>query len=693
MSENRDIALEVVEAIGGKENIASFAHCATRLRIMVRDQNKVDQARIENTDKVKGAFFNSGQYQIIFGTGTVNRIFEEVEKLGIESTSKEEIKSEGKKQGNAFQRAIRTFGDVFVPIIPVLVATGLFMGLRGLLTQELVLSWFGATPDSIPPNFLLFTQVLTDTAFAFLPALVAWSAFRVFGGSPVLGIVLGLMLVNPALPNAYAVADGSAEALTMFGFIPVVGYQGSVLPAFFVGLLGAKFEKFLRKRVPEALDLILTPFITLLVMITLGLFAIGPVFHSLENVVLHGTTFLLDLPFGIAGLLIGFFHQIVVVTGVHHIFNFLEIQLLEQTGSNPFNAIITCAMAAQGAACLAVGLKTKNAKLKALALPSSFSAFLGITEPAIFGVNLRYMKPFVMGLIGGAAGGFLASFLHLAGTGMAVTVIPGSLLYLNNQLPLYILCNLVGAAVAFALTWLFGYKDEQVLAVDANESSVSKNEPVVPSASAAKASNSAAVSSASLSAGPNERQAEQKTSASAANGRESNIQEVKGTDTQPVTLHVKAPMTGRALPLSEVPDPAFSGGHMGSGIAIEPSEGRVFAPFDCTVAHVMDKSKHAVILEHDNGAQLLIHVGINTVSLKGEGFTTHVKSGDRVSEGQLLLEFDLNVIQAAGLSSITPILVPDGIDAVLDVQPQAEGTVTAGEQDVLGVQVSASQSA
>lgn len=661
MSENRDIALEVIEAIGGKENIASFAHCATRLRIMVRDKEKIDQSRIENTDKVKGAFFNSGQYQIIFGTGTVNRIFEEVEKLGIESTSKEAIKSEGKKQGNAFQRAIRTFGDVFVPIIPVLVATGLFMGLRGLLTQELVLSWFGMTPDSIPPNFLLFTQVLTDTAFAFLPALVAWSAFRVFGGSPVLGIVLGLMLVNPALPNAYAVADGSAEALTMFGFIPVVGYQGSVLPAFFVGLLGAKFEKFLRKRVPEALDLILTPFITLLVMITLGLFAIGPVFHSLENIVLHGTTFLLDLPLGIAGLLIGFFHQIVVVTGVHHIFNFLEIQLLEQTGSNPFNAIITCAMAAQGAACLAVGLKTKNAKLKALALPSSFSAFLGITEPAIFGVNLRYMKPFVMGLIGGAAGGFLASFLHLAGTGMAVTVIPGSLLYLNNQLPLYILCNLVGAAVAFALTWLFGYKDEQILAVDGNES---------------PASNKDFVASSALD------------SATAAKPAESNAKEGIATEAQTLTLNVKAPITGRVLPLSEVPDPAFSGGHMGSGIAIEPSEGRVVAPFDCTVAHVMDKSKHAVILEHDNGAQLLIHVGINTVSLKGEGFTTHVKSGDRVSEGQLLLEFDLNAIQAAGLSPITPVLVPDGIDAVLDVQPQAEGQVTAGEQNVIVVNTS-----
>lgn len=213
------------------------------------------------------------------------------------------------------------------------------------------------------------------------------------------------MLVNPALPNAYAVAGGTAEPLIMFGFIPIVGYQGSVLPAFIMGLIGAKLEKALRKRIPEALDLILTPFLTLLLMITLGLFAIGPLFHSLETGVLNATTYVLDLPLGIAGLLIGALHQIVVVTGVHHIFNFLEIQLVERTGVNPFNAIITCAMAAQGAACLAVGLKTKNTKLKALALPSSLSALLGITEPAIFGVNLRYMKPFVMGLIGGAAGG------------------------------------------------------------------------------------------------------------------------------------------------------------------------------------------------------------------------------------------------------------------------------------------------
>jgi len=635
MTDNQRIAKEVLEAIGGRENIASFAHCATRLRIMVHDKDQINQEKVENIDKVKGAFFNSGQFQIIFGTGTVNRIFEEVKNLGIESSSKEEVKREGKKQGNVFQRAIRTFGDVFVPIIPVLVATGLFMGLRGLLTQDEILSWFGLTPKDISPNFLLYTQVLTDTAFAFLPALVAWSAFRVFGGSPVLGIVLGLMLVNPALPNAYAVAEGTQKSLTMFGFIPVVGYQGSVLPAFFIGLIGAKFEKALRKRVPEALDLILTPFITLAVMITLGLFAIGPIFHSLEEWVLTGTTAVLNLPYGIAGLLIGFFHQIIVVTGVHHIFNFLEIQLLEKYGSNPFNAIITAAMAAQGAACLAVGLKTKNKKLKALALPSSFSAFLGITEPAIFGVNLRFMKPFIMGLIGGAVGGFLASLFGLKGTGMAVTVIPGTLLYLNNQLFLYILVNVVAMAVSFTLTWLFGYKDE-----------------------------------------PIESKANNETKESATENNKTEEQVDKATNALTL-LEVPAPIKGNVLKLEEVPDPVFAQKQMGEGVAIQPSEGKVYAPFDSSVGYLAE-TKHAIFLEHESGAQLLIHVGIDTVNLKGKGFTSHIKTGDKVKAGQLIMEFDLDVIEQAGLSSITPVIIPSGVPAVKEVlckENETDGSV------------------
>ena len=460
MSENRRIAEEVIEAVGGRENISSVAHCATRLRIMVNDKELIDQKRVEGIQKVKGAFFNSGQYQIIFGTGTVNRVYEEVAGLGLATMNASDQKKEAAKSGTRFQRAIRTFGDVFVPIIPVLVATGLFMGLRGLLMQEQILGLFGLAPDDVSANFLLFTEVLTDTAFIFLPALIAWSTFRVFGGSPIIGLVLGLMLVSPSLPNAWSVAGGEVTPIEFFGFIPVVGYQASVLPAFIAGIIGAKLERWIRKRVPESLDLILTPFLTLLVMIILALLVIGPIFHIVENGILSVAKTVLSWPFGISGLIIGGLNQIIVITGVHHVFNMLEIQLLAEFQSNPYNAIVTCSTAAQGGAALAVAMKTKSAKLKALGFPSALSAFLGITEPALFGVNLRYGKPFIMGLVGGAVGGFLASLLQLEATGMAVTVIPGTLLYLNGQLLAYVLVNLVAIAVAFALTWMFGYSDK-----------------------------------------------------------------------------------------------------------------------------------------------------------------------------------------------------------------------------------------
>ena len=270
------------------------------------------------------------------------------------------------------------------------------------------------------------------------------------------------MLVNPSLPNAYAIAGGTAEPIIMFGFIPVVGYQGTVLPAFFAGMIGAKLEQSLRKRIPDTFDLLLTPFCTLLIMSILSLFIIGPIFHSLETVVLNGTLVVLNLPFGIAGIIVGGLQQVIVVTGIHHIFNFLETQLLATQGKNAFNALISCAMSAQVGATLAVGFKTKDAKLKALALPSALSASLGITEPAIFGVNLRFIKPFICALIGGAIGGFFASIFKLAGTGMSVTVIPGILLYLNEQLPLYILSIVIACGAGFGLTYVFGYDDKML---------------------------------------------------------------------------------------------------------------------------------------------------------------------------------------------------------------------------------------
>lgn len=454
----KEIAQALIPLVGGRENILSVMHCATRLRIVVSDKDKIQVKEVENLDKVKGSFFNAGQYQIIFGTGLVNRVYEAVmNELGLQPEAAVDDKPAKPVTGNRFQRAIRMFSDVFVPIIPVLVATGLFMGLRGLLTQEAVLGVFGMTPDDIPQQLLLFTQILTDTAFAFLPALVCWSTFKNFGGSPVIGIVLGLMLVSNSLPSAYDVGSGVAQPLIFFGFIPVAGYQGSVLPAFATGVLAAKFEKFLRKHVPDAIDLIVTPFLTLLVGILMAMFVLGPILHMVENGVLFVVEGLLTLPMGIGGLIYGSFGQLLGIFGIHHILNFLEISMLAKDGWNYLNPIGTCGNVAQAGAVLAVAIKAHSAKTKQVAYPSCLSALLGITEPAVFGVNLRYVKPFVMSMIGGGVGGFLASLFGLRATGMSITGIPGTLLYLNEQLPLYILVNVVAFAVAFVLTWLFGF--------------------------------------------------------------------------------------------------------------------------------------------------------------------------------------------------------------------------------------------
>ncbi|MGM0219384.1 PTS transporter subunit EIIC [Enterococcus sp. AZ126] len=459
---NKDIAIQILELVGGNENVQSVTHCATRLRIIVNDKDKIDIKGVENIDKVKGSFFNSGQYQVILGTGLVNKVYDEFIPL-IDGSRRNISEDSTVKQKITFQRAIRIFGDVFVPIIPVLVATGLFMGLRGLFTQEAVLGVIGLTPDDIPQQFLMFTQILTDTAFAFLPALVAWSTFRIFGGTPILGIVLGLMLVSSVLPNAYEVGQQTAKPLVFFGFIKVVGYQGSVLPAFVTGILGSKIELFLRKRIPDSLDLILTPFLTLLTGLTLALFIIGPIFHEVEIGVLHGVEFLLNLPLGIGGLIYGSFGQLLGIFGIHHVLNFLEISMLGQDGWNYLNPIGTCGNIAQAGAVLAVAMKSTSPKMKQIAYPSALSATLGITEPAVFGVTLRLVKPFIMSMIGGGVGGFLASIFKLRASGMALTGIPGTLLYLNEQLPLYILVNLVAFGVSFGLTWTIGYQKNQEL--------------------------------------------------------------------------------------------------------------------------------------------------------------------------------------------------------------------------------------
>ena len=445
------VAKLIEKYVGGMDNVRNAEHCATRLRLIINDKSKIDEKAIENIDGVKGQFFAAAQYQIILGTGFVDKVFAEfVKGTNFSGVSNKE---EAYAQMTPLQKISRTLGDVFVPIIPVLVATGLFMGLRGA-AQSLGVQF--------SDNVLLLSQILTDTAFIFLPALVCWSTMKRFGGTPVIGLVLGLMLVGPQLPNAWAVAGGDVKPIPMeiFGMtIGIVGYQGSVLPALVLGIFAAKLQKTLKTVVPDIIDLIVTPFVTLFISMILGILIIGPIMHSLETTIFGAVSAFLQMPMGIGGFIVGGLQQVIVVFGVHHVFNALEVQLLATTGVDPFNAIITGAIVAQGGAAVAVAMKTKDAKKRALYISSAVPAFLGITEPAIFGINLRFMKPFLYALVGGACAGGVASFLHLAGTGMGITVLPGTLLYLDHLLE-YVIVNLIGFGVAFGLTFTL-FKPEE----------------------------------------------------------------------------------------------------------------------------------------------------------------------------------------------------------------------------------------
>lgn len=458
-------AKEIIAAVGGKENVRSVAHCATRLRLILVDKDQVDEKGINEVEGVKGVFFNSGQYQIILGTGVVNKVYDEVMKLDIGASTAEEVREVKEGNKTKLQKAVRTLGDVFVPIIPAIVATGLLLGLKGALLNNNFLALFGLSTADIPATLNTLLDVLTGTTFSFMPALVCWSAFRTFGGNPVLGIVLGLMLVSPSLPNAYSVADPNSGVtpLYLFGWIPIVGYQGSVLPAFVVGLIGSKLEKKLHKIVPEALDLLLTPFSVLTIMMLLSLTVIGPALHLVENGVLAVLEFFIGIPFGIGGFLIGFFWSMIVLTGIHHLSNILEISILTNTGFNPVNAIYTFGGFANAATCLAIALKAKKRSVRTLGKSATISSLLGIGEPALFGVILRYsIKPFLMMCLASGFAGMASNLLGLQGTGNGISTLPGILLFIYSpsQLIGFIVVAVLTFVLSFALTWFFAVPEE-----------------------------------------------------------------------------------------------------------------------------------------------------------------------------------------------------------------------------------------
>lgn len=613
-------AHEILSAIGGKDNLASAAHCATRLRLVIADNSKVKKSVLENIDGVKGVFEASGQLQVIIGTGTVNKVYDEfIAEAGIEAATKEDVKAAAAAKSPWYKRAIKSLGDIFVPIIPAIVATGLLNGLLGGLVQVF--------PNMASSHLYELLNIFSNTALTFLPILIAISAAKIFGGNQYLGAVIGMIMIHPNLVNAWTVAGG-AETSTLWSWfglwdISNVGYQGHVIPVILSVWLMSAIEKKLHKKVPEMLDLFVTPLCSVLVAGFFSLTLIGPVFAQLESWVLSGAQALIAIPFGIGAFIMGGVYAPTVVAGVHHMYNAIEMMMLADNGMNTWMPIATAANVAQGAAALAVALKTKNKKTKAMALPASLSAFLGITEPAIFGVNVRFMRPFIAGMIGGACGAALASIMNVYATANGVTGLFG-LLITADTLGGYILTMLVAFGVAFAVSWIMGIKED---------------------------------------------------------APEETVEDANDTAELPETSdnEILSPLAGKAIALEDVPDPTFAEGILGLGAAVEPSEGKITAPADGTVGTLFD-THHAIGLNLDNGAELLIHIGINTVELGGEGFTAHVSEGDRVKKGQTLITFDKELIASKGYKTVTPVIVtnPDEYSAV---KCRADGNVT--EKDVL----------
>ena len=605
----RKCAEQIAANIGGGANVISAAHCATRLRLVIADNSKVNKKALEEVDGVKGMFESNGQLQLIIGTGTVNKVYDEfLSVTGASAASKDDVKKAAASKMPLWKKILKTPGDVFVPILPAIVASGLMMGL-----VEAIPKFFPAFAGT---DWYSFLDLVANTAFALLPVLVAISAARVFGGNIFLGAVIGLMMVHPALINAWTVgnyAAGEIPTWQLFFFkVQQVGYQGHVIPVILAVLLMATVEKWLHKHVPEMIDLFVTPLCTVLVTAFITFPIIGPIFSVLENYVLTGAKWLASSKLGAA--VMGAIYPWTVVMGLHHMYNVIEAGMIAQTGLNTWMPIASAANFAQFGACLAVALKVKNQRTKSVALPSSLSASLGITEPAIFGINFRFMKPFLCGMAGGAVGAFFGAIFGLGAPVYGVTGIPA--IPAVNKTGLYLVELLISAGVAFALVWTIWHeeKPEEAKAEPAPEAKPAEPALTVPTVSVIR-----------CAAG-----------------------------------QVLQPVEGNVIARESIPDDTFASGVLGDGIGVEPTAEVVVAPFDGTVSSVAE-SHHAVGLE-SNGMELLIHVGVDTVNMAGDGFTCLVAEGDEVKAGQPLIRFDRQKIKTAGYSDTVAVLLTNSDD-------------------------------
>ena len=659
------VAGEVVEAVGGASNISAAAHCATRLRLVIADESKINQQALDDNEDLKGTFAAGGMFQIIVGPGDVDQVYDHmVADHGVREVSKDEAKEEAEAGGNIFSRFVKMIADIFVPVLPALIAGGLLMALHSVLTAK---GLFG--DQSVIQMFPVMTDydalinLVSSAAFAFLPVLVGFSAAKRFGGNTYLGAAMGAAMVSPSLLSAYSMTDAAAAAKfwaytdqssvwNLFGLeVTKVGYQAMVIPTLVVTWIMCLIEKSLHKVLKGTADFLLTPLITLLITGFLAFVVVGPITRELSNYLTYGINWAYTTLGLFGGLIFGFFYSAIVVTGLHQSFPAIEIPLLPSNGGagDFIFPIASMANVAQGAAALAVFFKTRDAKLKGLAGAGGVSAVFGITEPAIFGVNLRLRWPFYCAMVAAGIGSAGVALLNVRGQALGAAGFVGFVSIIPQSIPAYLALEVLVFVLSFGFTFAYAMTRGKA---DMEGRAPAKKEAVVAAAVAAPAGGAApAAAPAPVPSFSDEAKAD---------------------------LSVASPLAGTVVPLEQVKDESFAKGMLGPGIGIEPADGLVVAPFDGTVT-VAFPTGHAYGLKSASGVQVLIHVGMDTVKLDGKGFTPRVAKGDVVRRGDVLAEVDLGVIRAAGYETITPVVVTNK-KKFGAVTPLASGQVLRGDQ-------------
>lgn len=639
----------LLRAIGGRENIQAVSHCMTRMRFVLADPAKADTAAIEAIPAVKGTFTQAGQFQVIIGNDVAIFYNEFTACAGIEGVGKDTVKAAAQTNQSLLQRIMGTLGEIFAPIIPALICGGLILGFRNIIGE---INFLGGGTQSLADvsqfwaGMYSFLWLIGEAVFHMLPVGIVWSITKKMGTTQILGIILGLTLVSPQLLNGFSVAATAVEDIPVwdFGFVQIqmIGYQGQVIAAMLAGFVLVYLEKFFKKICPEVVSMIVVPFCSLVPAVLVAHTIVGPIGwqigDAIASVVYAGLTSNVRWLFA---ALFGLLYAPIVMTGLHHMTNAIDSQLVNLYGGTYLWPMIALSNIAQGSAVLAMSvLQKKNERAQQVNIPACISCYLGVTEPALFGVNLKYGFPLVCGMIGSACGAVISIGTGVEAYSIGVGGLPG-ILSIKPQFWLnFLIAMLAAVAAPFVLTILVGSR--KLSAADRGLS-----------AAAAEPAASSVVPEA-------EEQPQAEPPAAGAEG-------------------VTAPLSGRVIPMEEIPDQVFSQGILGEGVGIEPTGNVVVAPADATVCSVMEDSRHAVGLTLDNGAELLIHVGIDTVSMNGDGFQLHVKAGDRVHLGDKLITFDPEKIKAAGHPTTTAFLVTDPGDLTptfeTNVDAQAGRTV------------------